>query len=77
MKTFLAKHHHVIWYDNDHRKVIMTDDARELEMIMKTTERVPVSINDFVLKVPIRVESYWSLKELLEEDMKLWRKLNS
>jgi len=75
-KRILLNNFHILWYDDNYRKMIITDKAIRLEMEMDKPEKIPTGINDFIYKKPIRCESYFTLDRAIEGDIKSWRKLN-
>ena len=67
---------HILWYTNDYRKMIQTEDEREIEMHLKTPAKIDLPNKDTIYLKPIRIKSYATLSEAIQGDMETWRKLN-
>lgn len=54
---------HIFWYDTDNRELFQTSDERELEMLIKKHK-------------PKLVKSYFTFRDAMDKDQKLWRGMN-
>jgi hypothetical protein len=69
----LLSAYHILWFNCDLRKLIVTSDERELEAYKNKPEKIRTPSGDYYYKKPIAVYSYMFLEEALREDRKLWR----
>ena len=77
MKQSLLNRFHVLWYDNNHRRLIVTDNPNELAKWRAQKQYIKTSSNDGVYKSVLRIRSYLTMKQVLKEDPEEWRRVNN